>query len=162
MRKAGSDPVFAAGWIAFGAVVLAASWRMDRLGSLSINPLSAPGLVPGLLGALIVVFGGLLLVRSLAASAPGEAPARASPLRIALSLALCVGYGAGLLGRGLPFWLATAGFLFVAILAFRWLDRDAGAPPGLARLAASSGAIALGAALAIGFVFERLFLVRLP
>jgi hypothetical protein len=61
----------------------------------------------------------------------------------------------------LPFWLTSAAFIFVAILSFRWLDRDA-ETPSLARLAASSAAIALGAALAIGLLFEQVFLVRLP
>ncbi len=160
--KTGSDPIFAAGWIGFGALVLAASWRMDRLASLSINPLSAPGLMPGVLGVLLIVFGGFLLLRSLVPKTKPETAAETSVPRVVLALALCVGYGAGLLGRGLPFTATSAAFLFAAILAFRWLDRDAEAPRGLGRLAASSAAIALGAAIVIGLVFEQVFLVRLP
>jgi len=160
MRR-GADRYFAVGWIVFGAAVLAASWRMDRLENLHINPWSAPGLMPGVLGALMIVFGAALGLRALRQPiAPSETNA-ASAARVTLALVLCVGYAAGLLGHGLPFWLTSAAFIFLAILAFRWLDRDA-ETPGLARLAASSAAIALGAALAIGLLFERVFLVRLP
>lgn len=40
----------AVGWIVLGLVVVLASWRMDRLEDQHINPLTVPGLVPGLLG----------------------------------------------------------------------------------------------------------------
>ncbi len=160
MKNPGTDLAFAAGWIVFGAAVLAGSWRMERLESLHINPWSAPGLMPGVLGALMIVFGAALAVRALRQpSEPGGGAASAA--RIVLAICLCVGYAAGMLGHGLPFWLGSAAFLFVAVLSFRWLDRDAATPP-LARLAASSAAIAIGAALAIGFLFEQVFLVRLP
>jgi hypothetical protein len=148
------------GWVAFGATVLAASWRMDRLESLNINPWSAPGLMPGVLGALMMLFGAALAGRAAAqgglrrrAGSPGV-----SARRTGLALALCFAFAAGLLGHGWPFWLTAFAFLFVAILVFRSLDRDAG--PG--RLVLSTAAIALGAALAISLVFEKVFLVRLP
>lgn len=157
--KRGADPYFAIGWVVFGGAVLAASWRMDRLESLHINPWSAPGLMPGVLGALMIVFGAALGLRALRQRpAGGDA---ASVPRILLAIGLCIGYAAGLLGHGVPFWLSSSAFLFVSVLAFRWLDRDAESPP-LARLAASSAAIALGASLAIGFLFEQVFFVRLP
>lgn len=160
--KMGSDPIFAAGWMAFGAAVLAASWRMDRLANLNVNPWSVPGLLPGVLGALMLLFGAALLLRSLAARG-GSAPAAAgSAARTWLALLLCFGYAAGLLGRGLPFWLTSAAFLFAAILAFGWLDRDAQAPPRLPRLALGSAAIALAASGAIGLLFQEVFLLNLP
>jgi hypothetical protein len=160
MRR-GADPYFAIGWIVFGAAVLAGSWRMERLENLHINPWSVPGLMPGVLGALMMGFGAALGLRALRRrGAPADGDAASVP-RILLAIGLCVGYAAGLLGHGLPFWMTSAAFIFVAVLAFRWLDRDPGTPP-LVRLAASSAAIAVGAALAIGFLFEQVFLVRLP
>jgi hypothetical protein len=155
---------FALGWIAFGAAVLVGSWRMDRLESLHINPWSAPGLMPGVLGALMLLFGAALWLRERAPATPAERDASpgVSPRRATLALVLCVAFAAGLLGRGLPFWLTTAAFLFVAILAFRLLDRDAESRAPLARVALSTAAIALAAALVIGQVFENVFLVRLP
>ena len=158
----GSDPIFAGGWMTFGAAVLAASWRMDRLEGLNINPWSVPGLLPGVLGALLVVFGAALLLRSLIARGGGAAAATGSAARTWIALLLCFGYAAGLLGRGLSFWLTSAAFLFAALLAFRWLDRDVDAPQGLARLALSSAAIALAAAGAIAVLFQEVFLIRLP
>ena len=159
--KRGAEPYFAVGWIVFGAAVLAGSWRMDRLENLNINPWSAPGLMPGVLGALMVFFGAALGLRALGARAPEIVVDDASAVRVILALALCVGYAGGLLGHGLPFWLTSAAFIFIAILSFRWLDRDA-ETPGLARLAASSAAIAVGSALVISLLFEQVFLVRLP
>lgn len=158
----GSDPIFAAGWMAFGAAVLAASWRMDRLANLNVNPWSVPGLLPGVLGALMLLFGTALLLRSLAARGGGVPAAAGSAARTWLALLLCFGYAVGLLGRGLPFWLTSAAFLFAAILAFGWLDRDAQAPPSLPRLALGAAAIALAASGAIGLLFQEVFLLNLP
>jgi hypothetical protein len=148
----------AAGWMTVGAVVLAASWRMDRLESLSINPWSAPGLVPGLLGALMMLFGAVLAARGPGPGLP--APPPGSAMRISIALCLCFGFAAGLLGRGWPFWLTSALFLFAGILAFRWLDRDGSVSAG--RLAASSAGIAGAASTLITFLFQEVFLVRLP
>lgn len=135
--------------------MLVASWRMDRLESLNINPWSAPGLMPGVLGALMLVFGLALALRPQRAV---QLEARGSWRRTALALALCVLFAAGLLGRGLPFSLTAAAFMFVAIVTFRVMDGE----PMRLRLAASSAAIAIVGALAIGYVFQDLFLVRLP
>ena len=135
--------------------MLVASWRMDRLESLNINPWSAPGLMPGVLGALMLVFG---LALALWPQRAVQLEARGSWRRTALALALCVLFAAGLLCRGLPFSLTAAAFMFVAIVAFRVMDGE----PMRLRLAASSAAIAIVGALAIGYVFQDLFLVRLP
>ena len=161
MRR-GAEAYFAVGWIVFGAAVLAGAWRMDRLESLRINPWSAPGLMPGVLGALMLVFGAALALRAFRERTPQAGTDAAQPSRVTLALVLCFGYAAGLLGHGLPYWLASAAFLFIAICAFRWLDRDAETWTRPARLALSSAAIAIGAALAIGLLFEQVFLVRLP
>lgn len=139
----------------FGAAVLVASWRMDRLESLNINPWSAPGLMPGVLGALMIVFGLALALRR----APAVPAAPGSARRTLLALALCTMFAGGLLGRGLAFWLTATVFLFITICAFRLLD-EPGAPR--MRLALSSAAISAASALVIHFVFQELFLVRLP
>lgn len=128
---------------------------MDRLASLNINPWSAPGVMPAVLGALMIVFGLALALRR----AEATQPAPGSWHRTLLALALCVAFAAGLLGRGLPFWLTSAGFLFVAIFAFRRLDEP---ETPAARMALSSAAIAVVSALVISFLFQEVFLVRLP
>jgi hypothetical protein len=159
-----ADLGFGLGWAAFGAAVLVASWRMDRLESLHINPWSAPGLMPGVLGALMMVFGAALAVRALAQGAlRGRGPSPGvSARRTGLALGLCFVFAAGLLGHGWPFWLTSFAFLFVAIAAFRFIDRDAESPASTGRVVLSTAAIALAAAVVISLVFDSLFLVRLP
>lgn len=154
--------LYGAGWALFGATVLIASWRMDRLESLNVNPWSAPGVMPGVLGLLMLVFGAALALRKRGQD-PFSAEKIRTPLsgrRTAVALVLCLVFAAGLLGRGLPFWLTSAGFLFVSTFAFRLMDAEGEAP--IWRFAASSAAIAIAAALVISFVFQDLFLVRLP
>jgi hypothetical protein len=150
-----ADRLYGFGWALFGAAVLVASWRMDRLESLNINPWSAPGLMPGVLGGLMVLFGLALALRVPNAAQPEAA---GSWRRTALALVLCFIFAAGLLGRGLPFWVTSAAFMFAAILAFRTMDGEA----LRWRIAASSAAIAIVAAIIISYVFQDLFLVRLP
>ena len=66
-------------WFVFGAAVIYGSWTMDRLESLSIPPSTAPGLVPGLLGACIIVFGLVLVLRQDAVSTPAFDQAEGAP-----------------------------------------------------------------------------------
>ena len=98
-----------------------------------------------------------------AGTSPGAVEAvRGAPSvrRFLLAAVLCVAYAAGLVGRGPPFWLATAVFVFVVILAFRWAELKADGR--LARGAAVAAACAIGTAAAVTLVFQELFLVRLP
>jgi putative tricarboxylic transport membrane protein len=160
-------------WVAFGGAVVYGSWAMDRLQSMGIPPATAPGVVPGLLGIGIIIFGLILLVRrepstadaeETAASieAPADMPA-ADELqwkRGALSWALCMTYGGVLLGGALPYWVLTAAFLFLHILL---LDETEAVPavPTLRRLA-TAAVIAPVVATVVMLVFQRIFLVRLP
>jgi hypothetical protein len=59
-----SDRWSAALWAAFGAVVVIASWRLDRLENLHINPWSAPGLTPGVVGLLMILLAAGLAIQS--------------------------------------------------------------------------------------------------
>lgn len=51
----------------FGLAVTFESWRMPRFESIGGSILNAPGLVPGLLGIIITLLGGVMLVRYLMA-----------------------------------------------------------------------------------------------
>ena len=62
--------------IAFGAVVSFESWRMPRFESIGGSAYSAPGLVPGILGAVIALFGAIMLMRYLVNR---KAPAATEP-----------------------------------------------------------------------------------
>ncbi len=160
--SATADLVWSLVWIAGGAALFAGGYGMDRLETQHINPYTAPGLVPAALGAGIFVLGAFLLARSIRsrAGAAVAASGGASVRRFLLAAALCVAYAAGLVGRGPPFWLATAVFVFVAILAFRWAELTAGGR--LAKGAAVAAACAIGTAASVTLVFQELFLVRLP
>lgn len=157
-----ADFIWSLVWIAAGAALFAGGYGMDRLEGQHINPYTAPGLVPAALGAGIFVLGAFLLARSVRSPA-GAAEAvsgGASMRRFLLAAVLCVAYAAGLVGRGPPFWLATAVFVFVAILAFRWTELRAEGK--LAKGAAVAAACAIGTAASVTLVFQELFLVRLP
>ncbi len=154
-------------WIGLGVAALVGSLLMDRLADQDVPPFAAPGLLPGLLGIVLALMGALLLGRSLRAgglrhgeAGPtggllGPAPGRALGV-----IGLCVLFGVGLVGHGLPFWLAATAFVACAILFLRrgphgeW--RVGPVPVGFALL------VGLGAGLLITLVFQRLFLVRLP
>jgi hypothetical protein len=153
--------------IALGIATVIASLEMPRFAELNVEPYTAPGLVPGALGAVILVLGGALFVRAARAGgwrlrartpAPTWAPARGTR-NLAIAVALCLGYAGGLIGR-VPFWLAT--FLFVAafVALFEW--RLAGTRAEQARRLAFALAFAAAVAAAVTLVFQEVFLVRLP
>ncbi len=153
----GTDRKFGLFWVLLGVAITAESWRMDRLEQQHINPWTVPGLVPGLLGLVIAIFGLVLLVRRPVAA---EAPPPAEPWRVAAAIAMTLAFGAGVVGSGVPFWLAAAGFVFGAIMVFEWPERRAAGT--LARGALQAALIAAGAAAAVTLIFQELFLVRLP
>lgn len=159
------DAIF---WIALGLVTLAGSITMDRLESQHIDPVTAPGLLPGLLGICLILLGTILGVRSWRRGALSQAPqpadalSRERNLRVAITLALCGGYSVLLVGHGIPFWLASTVYIAGSILVFRRLNRD----PGERRLDVRAWikALSIGAITSVvtWLVFEKLFLVRLP
>jgi hypothetical protein len=151
-------------FIVVGAAIGIGSWRMDRLEAQHINPYTAPGLVPGILGVLILLFGVLILVRALKEGGPrggaGDAPLFPEVKRTLAVLTLCLGFALGLVGRGVPFWLAAALFLFVMISYLQYRDRRAEGT--LRRGVALALALAIGASIAVSVIFQEVFLVRLP
>jgi len=160
-------------WIVFGAAVIYGSWMMDRLETLGIPPSTAPGVVPGLLGAFIIVFGLVLVLRRDAVSTPafeaaeGAAPVEATPAesdfhwkRSALSAVLCLTYGGALLGSGIPYWLLTTAFLFLHIVL---LDETIDVPARFnLRRVITAAILAPAFAISVSLIFQYIFLVRLP
>jgi Tripartite tricarboxylate transporter TctB family len=152
------------GWIALGSALVYGSWTMDRLENLNINPYTAPGLVPGVLGAVIALCGSIMAVRAGRAGVFGSdrADARAPIFngRVALSIALCLGFALGLVGRGPPFWAAAAIFLFLHIFLFEFSERRE--QHRLWRGVLLALAVSAGASFVITMIFQEFFLVRLP
>lgn len=150
-----SDLAGGAGWMVFGLVILVASWRMDRFEAMGATAYTAPGLVPGLFGAVLMLLGALLAWRG--RHAPSAHGQPAEPLlnrRIALMLLLTLGYAIGMVGR-VPFTLGTA--VFVGL--FCGLYADDGPLPRRLGVAVLAGVLT---AVVVVTVFERIFLVRLP
>jgi hypothetical protein len=158
------DRGFGLFWLALGLAIFFESWRMPRLEEQGINPYTVPGLVPGLLGLILAVFGVALFFRRAPAAAEidleGSDGGQAEPWRVALAFVLCVGFGAFALGHGPPFWLASGVFLFLAIILFEWPEHRA---EGTLRYGLIRAALVgvVGSA-AITFIFQEIFLVRLP
>jgi putative tricarboxylic transport membrane protein len=135
---------------------------MDRLETMGIHPLTAPGLLPGLAGAALMAFGIVLLLRRRPAGE--EEPTEAGPgedwRRLLASFALCLVFAGVLLGRGPPFWLLAAAFLLVHVL---WLeDEDRRAARSFPRRLLGALAVAVGVSAAVTLAFQNLFLIRLP
>lgn len=156
-------------WAAFGLAVMVGAWRMDRLQSQGASLYTAPGLVPGVLGLVLLLLGLLLALRSARAKgyllggirwAPDPAT-RVVVRRVGVFLLLAFAYAAGLVGRGgIPFWFATFVFVTGFVLIFDWARRRAAgqAVKGLLR-ALAAGAMT---SFVVSLVFQEIFLVRLP
>lgn len=171
-----------------GAILLVASWRMDRLDNLGINPWSIPGLTPGVVGILMMLVAGALALQTVGrtraagqviAAGQGDAATTGDPdvvddaslaatdaassggLRPALLAgALCVAFAGIALGHGLPFMVEAAVFVFLFTTVFSWADWRARGR--VAQGLATALAIAVVSAGAIAWLFESVFLVRLP
>lgn len=151
-------------WLALAIAIMVGAWTMDRLVHLKIPIFTVPGLVPGLLGAAIAMASIVLIVRALRSGALAGAVWPSINLsehwRLIAVLVLCLSYAIGLIGHGLPFWLASAIFVAVFIFVFQFTERrrDGTLPRGLL-VAVSTGLIS---GLVIHYAFQDLFLVRLP
>ena len=149
--------------------IVYAAWTMDRLELRHIHPLSAPGLLPGLLGFALGVCALLLITQSLRAlsvisdtqddSARSETRVDGRLFRLAIAVFLCLAYALGLVGL-VPFWLATTLFVSSFILFFEWRE----ASSRREAIASAGWALAIGIAVGLGvaYAFSELFLVRLP
>jgi predicted cobalt transporter CbtA len=168
LAPARADLKDAIGWVAFGIAVLVASITMDRLEQQNINPVTVPGLLPGLLGIAMILLGTALGVRSLRrgalSSAQPSPPAqeRETRKRIWITIALCCGYAIVLVGHGIPFWIASSIYVLASILIFRRLSRDPDERRLDARAWVHALLIAVLSSVVTWLVFERVFLVRLP
>ncbi len=163
-----SDLVDGLGWMALGAATLVASLRMDRLEAQNINPVTVPGLLPGLLGLVMLGLGIVLALRSWRRGAMAQSlPAttghqREERKRIWIVLALCLGYSVVLVGHGLPFWLASSIYVTASILILQRMSPDPLQRSLAPRVWAKALLIGVLASVITHLVFQELFLVRLP
>jgi hypothetical protein len=162
-----ADLLSACLWIAFGVLVAAGSWNMDRLAHLHINKYEIPGLVPGLLGAAIVVLGVLLALRSIRRGALRPVIAAAAEVapgarrRMAAVFAAMLAYSLVLVGHGLPFWLATGAFV-TAFIFFFDRERQTALGRSTARQLLLAALCGIATSAVVTLVFQDIFYVRLP
>ena len=137
--------------------IIIESWRMPR--DLQGWPAYAgPGVVTGILGLGLLIMGLTLTLRSV--RRPGaplgltgedvqgyltDIGTRRLGLMFGLSVLYCL-----LLGRNLPYWLTTGGYLVAVMVVFR-------AGPWWQILLISAGTTA-----AVAYVFNRIFAIPLP
>ncbi len=156
------DELLSAGvFAAAGAAILIGSLRMDRLADRGIEAWSVPGLTPAVVGALMVVLALVLGLQARHAPAADDEPPVPGGMRRAwLALLLCVLFAGVTLGHSLPFVVEGAVFVFVFTTLFSWAEwRAAGR---VARGLAQTLAVAVVASAFISWLFESVFLVRLP
>lgn len=149
-----------------GLIVAYWSWVMPRLEIRGIHPATVPGLVPGLLGSALALCGAVLAINAyrkgrdtagwrdfFAAFASVEAG------RFYIVAGLALVYSLILVGL-VPFWLASALFVFAFIVVFEaWLSSER---KPLARSAFWAAVQALIVGGVVTLVFQYGFLVRLP
>ena len=148
---------------AAGTAILVASLRMDRLADRGIEGWSAPGLTPGVVGTLMIVLSlvlGLQAWRAPAQAAQDEPPVPGAMRRTGLALLLCVVFAGITLGHGTPFVIEGAVFIFAFTTLFSGAEwrADGRVMRGLALTLA----VAVCASAFIAWLFESVFLVRLP
>ena len=162
-------------WVILGTLVLGMSLSMDRLAEQGVAAYAAPGVLPGLLGLGMILFGGAVALRRLPIPVSEEEAAQRryhlETGRLALVLGLCLTYSFALIGRGLlywafgfslPFWLASAIFVTAAILVLQHPQRKAAGRKLDARAIGFALLVGICAGVVSTLVFERFFLVRLP
>ena len=159
MQMSQADRLSAIAFAALGLAMAMGGYTMERLEIRQIHPGSIPGLVPMVLGVLMVVCA-VLLWRDAARSDPqARILTGGSWVRLGLTAGICLIYAVVLIGW-LPFMWATALFVFAFAAVFGWPE-GAG---GRQRVRALCGAaiLAVGAAWGTALLFAELFLVRLP
>jgi hypothetical protein len=159
-----ADLLTGAFWLALALAIMIAAWRMDRLERLAATIYSAPGLVPGLLGGALAIMAVILIGRSLRAGA--LTGVSLPPIKIADHWRLLVAFALGLIfallliGRGLPFWLAAA--VYTAAMVFLFQVPERRRDGSLVRGAVVAVVYGVISSFAIHYLFQDLFLVRLP
>ena len=156
----------AAVFLTVAIAILYASWLMPTYREQAGQLYTAPGLVPAFYGTIVGILSLWLGARSIGRGAlkRGTATPRTkregySDTRLVFASVLCLAYAVGLLGR-MPFWLATAIFVFLFVLLFEWERGQAWALR--ARRIATAAALGVGTGWTVLYVFRDIFLVRLP
>ena len=148
--------------------IIVISIRMPRMEEVGADPFSAPGIVPGFLGAILFFLSMTLFVRSLMKGGhklniTGKSATaffqEKAVIRVLLTLSASILYGAFLLGR-MPYVPATFLYVLAFVLIFEYQkDRPAQTQWKTIIFALLQ---ALFTAAIVASVFRYVFLVKLP
>lgn len=161
-----ADLWIAAVFFVFGATIAWLASRMPTYADQKGEIYTAPGLVPGFYGVVIVLLSMWLAVRAVRQGAllgrgeeSANEPRTTGDLRLALATALGLFFVVGLIGR-VQFWLASAIFVAMFTILFEWQAGQSW--PARARRLAEAILLGLATGAAVTLVFEKVFYVRLP
>ena len=152
----------------FGVWIVIHSIQMPRFKELNADPLSVPGIVPGILGTVIVILSLVVFIRSLIRKGYQLGLSRqklknffqdVSSQRMLLTIFICIIYGLFMVGS-MNYYTATFIFVLVFIILFQFRGAsDATARKRMLIFAVLQAVLAAGI---VGAVFRYLFLVDLP
>ena len=154
--------------MAFGVWIVLHSLQMPRFKELSADPLSVPGIVPGILGTVIFILSLVVFIRSLTRRGYQLGLNRQtlknffqdiSAQRMLLTIFICIVYGILMVGN-MNYYPATFIFVLVFIILFQFRGSQDGTTRG--KMLMFAVLQALLAAGIVGAVFRYLFLVDLP
>jgi len=154
-----ADLVTGACVAALGVVVVVLALQMPDFAERGVNPLTAPGIFPGVIGMVLTVCGAVLVARSW--RSPGEGERRSvdwQAVRRVLGALAIMAAAVAAVGRVDFRLLVGAVTLAFTVFFLEWkIPRGRLVP----RLVAVAVTVAL-VAYAIPTLFEQVFLVRLP
>lgn len=166
LHGARADRITAVVFFALGLAMAIGGYTMDRLEFRDIHPASIPGLLPMILGAIMMLCAVLLFLTAkdeapLGPVVEGEADETvgSSVPDLLFAAGYSTAYALVLVGN-MPFAVATAIYITVFVFHFTWdgaRDRR-----GHAVAAAKAAVFAVICAAAISALFRYAFLVRLP
>ena len=154
--------------IVFSISVVVSSYTMPRLERRGIDPFSAPGVVPGMIGLILLCLALILFLRSVRAggyrlfSADIDAEGVKHPgaaVRVMLTLFISLVYAVGLLGH-VDYTISTMLYIFSFIVLFEY-QREVSLL-GQKKMMTVALLQAVIVAVLITLVFRKLFLVDLP
>ncbi|MCK5516895.1 MAG: tripartite tricarboxylate transporter TctB family protein [Desulfobulbaceae bacterium] len=155
--------------IVFSITIIVISYTMPRLERRGIDPLSAPGVVPGMIGLVLLCLALILFIRSIRNGGyrifkKTELPAdghrhQGAVTRVSLTLIISLIYAIGFLGH-LNYSIGTGIFIFSFICLFEIQSGQSLRVQMKIILLALIQAVV--ASVLITLVFQNLFLIDLP
>ena len=152
----------------FGVWIVLHSLQMPRFKELDADPLSVPGIVPGILGTVIFLLSLGVFIRSLTRRGYRLGLNRqtlknffkeTSSQRMLLTIFICIVYGSFMVGS-INYYPATFIFVLVFIILFQFRGAQGAATRGKMLMFAVLQALLVAGI--VGAVFRYLFLVDLP